>query len=216
MDIHTFSKQLTPFVGRESEINEINDTLVQAECRLLSLVGPGGIGKTRLALEIAHQNQKNFEDGVVFIALQPLVSAEGIVSTIAGALQFNFYDSDNSLLDQLLAYLSDKTLLLVMDDFTDVLDGAAVVTQILSAAPNIKILVTSREALKLQQEWMRPVSGMLYPNDINAENIESYSAVQLFIERAKQQRSHFSVNDEMPFIIRICQMVGGMPLGLNW
>ncbi len=215
MLLNNFPKQLTPFVGRSNEIEEINSLLSQIDCRLLSLIGPSGMGKTRLSLEVAHQ-MIHFEDGVYFVALQPLTSADTIVSAIASAIKFDSYDEDKNLQEQLLDYLSNKNILLLMDNFEHVLDGAELVAQILTIAPHIKILVTSREALKLQQEWIHQVVGMSYPDSrINVNEIDEDSAIQLFVERAQQFRRHLDIEAELPHIIRICQLVGGMPLGIE-
>jgi len=212
---HNLPKHLSPFVGRTTEIAEISELLNQADCRLLSLIGPSGMGKTRLSLEIANQQHNHFTDGVYFVSLQPLISADTVVSAIASSIKFDSYDEDKDLQEQLLDYLSNKNVLLLMDNFEHVLEGAELVAHILSVAPHIKFLVTSREALKLQLEWIHPVAGMPYPDTLDVSEIGDYSAVQLFIERAQQFRRNLTIEDELPHIIRICQLVGGMPLGIE-
>lgn len=217
MVVYNLPKQLAPFIGRETEIAEINVLLSEPGCRLLSLIGAGGMGKTRLALEIAEQKSHEFRDGVYFVSLQALTSSGNMASAVALALKFEFYDEDIYLHEQLVNFLVDKDMLLVMDNFEHILDGADLIADILFCAPNVKILVTSREALKLQQEWIRPVTGMSYPDTENCESyeIDSYSAVQLFVEHAQQFRRNFDLQTELPHIIRICQLVGGMPLGIE-
>lgn len=212
---HNLPKQLTPFVGRTTEIREISSLLSQDDCRLVSLIGAGGMGKTRLAIEIAEQKLGDFGDGIYFVGLQSIASAKHIASVIGTALSFEFYDDEEYLQEQLLNYLTEKEILFVIDNFEQVLEGAEFLVEILICAPKTKIIVTSRESLKLQQEWVRPVTGMPFPEKINNKVINNYSALQLFIERAQQFSSHFEVEDELPHIIRICQLVGGMPLGIE-
>ncbi|GAB5490510.1 MAG: hypothetical protein Phog2KO_07250 [Phototrophicaceae bacterium] len=212
---HNLPKQLTPFVGRKTEVQEISDLLCENDCRLVSLIGAGGMGKTRLAIEIAEQKLSNFSDGIYFVGLQAIASAKHIASVIGTALNFEFYDDEEYLKEQLLNYLTEKEILFIIDNFEQVLEGAEFLVDILICAPKTKIIVTSREALKLQQEWVRPISGMPFPEKINDNAIDNYSALQLFIERAQQFSSHFDVESELPHIIRICQLVGGMPLGIE-
>jgi len=215
MSLHNLPKQLTPFVGRENEIAGIIASLEDTDCRLLSLIGAGGMGKTRLAIEIAERKASDFTDGIVFVALHIIDTPEYIVHLIASALNFEFYDDSKHLKEQLLNYLSDKNLLLIMDNFEHLLDGADLIADILVHAPQVKIIVTSREALKIQQEWIRPVTGMSFPDTPQAGELESYSALTLFAERAQQFRKDFDIHEELPHIIRICQLVGGMPLGIE-
>ncbi len=218
MPVHNLPKQLSPFIGRETEVAEIVALLDEPGCRLLSLIGAGGMGKTRLALEIAERKLAEFRDGVYFVPLQALTSSGNMASAVALALKFEFYDEDKYLHEQLVNFLVEKHMLLVMDNFEHILDGAELIADILVCAPGVKILVTSRESLKLQQEWLRPVTGMSFPetiDDCESCDIESYGAVQLFVEHAQQFRSNFNLESELPHIIRICQLVGGMPLGIE-
>jgi hypothetical protein len=136
-----------PFIGREPEITEIVGLLNDASCRLLTLLGSGGIGKTRLSIEsIRRLTDNNFEHGVFYVPLAPLTSADNIVTTVIG--------DEGTPQEELVKFLSHCNLLLVIDNFEHVLDGADLVANILSVTPNVKILVTSREALNLQQEWV--------------------------------------------------------------
>lgn len=212
---HNLPKQLTPFVGREQEITDISNLLCEDDCRLLSLIGAGGMGKTRLAIEIGERKLGDFRDGVYFVGLQSIASAEHIASVIGASLNFEFYDDEEYLQEQIVNYVAEKEILFIVDNFEHVLEGAEFLAQILICAPKTKIIVTSREALKLQQEWVRPLSGMSFPENPNIDQTDSYSAVQLFIERAQQFRPHLDINSDLPHIIRICQLVGGMPLGIE-
>jgi predicted ATPase len=202
------------FVNRAREIAEITQRLNDANCRLLTLVGPGGIGKTRLAMRVAANCVDQFDDSVYFTPLQPLDSPEFILSTIIDVVSPQSR-SGSDFKHQLLQYLREKALLLVLDNFEHLLDGAELLTEILEAAPNVKLLVTSREALNLQGEWRYSVQGLEYPETTAAEPWEAYSAVQLFVERARQVRGEPSLVDEHAAVVRVCRLVEGMPLALE-
>ena len=214
MAVHNLPHAAAPFVNRVSETAEITHRLNNADCRLLTLVGPGGIGKTRLAVRVAAHCANQFDDGVYFVPLQPLDSPEFIISAIADVIGFPFSPGADPQ-QQLLWYLQEKALLLLLDNFEHLLDRAELLTAILHAAPGIKILVTSREVLNLQEEWLYPVQGLHYPQTDNTEQPETYSAVQLFVERARRVRGDITLADEHAAIIRVCQLVEGMPLALE-
>jgi predicted ATPase/DNA-binding NarL/FixJ family response regulator len=218
--------QPTTFVGRTHELAEITDLLNTPDCRLITLVGPGGIGKTRLALEIASQNlnpQKDemleqqpqaFPNGVYFVPLQPVNSPDLIVSAVAEAFDLQFYSGDEPQ-QQLFDYLCPKTLLLILDNFEHLLGGVDLIAEMLANAPNIKMLVTSRETLSLQEEWVYPVKGMRFPEAEDIADPESYTAVQFFIQNARRARPDFSLSTEQRSVLRICKLVEGMPLALE-
>ena len=203
----------TSFIGREAELANINDLLTVPTCCLLTLTGSGGIGKTRLAIQIASLQAPNFTHGVFFVPLQSISKPEHIVSAIADTVKFQFYEGDDPK-QQLLDYLHEKHMLLILDNFEHLLSGIDLVIDILAYAPQIKLLVTSREVLNVRQEWLYHVKGMNYP-DINATNIEDYDAIQLFIERARRLRRDFSVDRERSNLIRITRLVEGMPLAIE-
>jgi predicted ATPase/DNA-binding SARP family transcriptional activator len=154
--------RLTPFVGREETLVEIEGHLRDPGCRLLTLVGPGGSGKTRLALEAAARQVARFAHGAWFVSLSPLQSAEAIVPTIAQAIGFSFY-SGGEPKELLLNYLRGKNALLVLDNYEHLLEGVELVPEILQTAPGVKALLTSRAALNVLGESLYPVSGMNYP-----------------------------------------------------
>jgi predicted ATPase len=151
---------------------------------------------------------------VYFVALAPLHETGDLVSAIASAVGFRFYGGADPE-QQLLSYFRDKRLLLVLDNFEHLLARAELGATLLGHAPQIKLLVTSREALKLQEEWLRPVEGMSFPAQGQAADPDSYSAVQLFVQRARQVRGDFSLAAEGAQVARICRLVAGMPLAVE-
>lgn len=209
---YNLSPQATSFVGRTQEIAEITARITEENCRLLTLRGTGGIGKTRLALAVAERLLAHFADGAYFVGLQALTSAKDILSTIVDVLEIQLHDG-SSTQEQLHHFLQNKEMLLVMDNFEHLLAGAVFLEDIILAAPAVKILVTSREALNLRSEWLYFVRGMSFPEDDEA--IEAYSAVQLFEERAKQVQHDFAIQDEPLAVAKICRLVEGLPLGIE-
>lgn len=202
------------FVGREGALEEIQALLADTACRLLTLTGTGGIGKTRLAIEAARRAQDAFPDGVYFVALQPLLSPDLIVPTLANTINCQFYPGSETK-QQLLDFLGEKQILLVMDNFEHLLEGVGLVSELLAYVPALKIIATSREALNLQEEWLYPVRGMRIPRDTSTTDFEEYSAVKLFVQSARRMQANFPVSDEQAGIARICRLVEGMPLGLE-
>lgn len=209
--IHNLPPQPTLFIGREQEITEIVALLQDETCRLLTLVGAGGIGKTRLSIEVASRQNDSFSDGVFFVALAPLSAPDNIVTSIANAISLHI-GGEGTPQEQLIEYLQDRNLLLVLDNFEHLLDGVEIVTDILYTSTHVKILATSREALNLQEEWVRHITGMRFPDAETVESIEPYSALKLFMERVHRIRGDF---DDLGCAIRICQLVGGMPLAIE-
>jgi predicted ATPase len=215
MAIINLPPQPTPFIGREYEISQITALLAEPTCRLLTLVGPGGIGKTRLALEAAGLQRSAFAQGAYLVPLQPLSSPEFIVPAIAETLHFQFYSVDDPK-HQLLDYLRDRSLLLVMDNFEHLLNSAQLISEILAFAPDVKVLATSRERLNLLEEWVLDVQGLSAPANETETEILDYDAVQLFLQSAQRIQVGFTLTDaQKPAVARICHLVGGMPLGLE-
>lgn len=201
--------QPTAFIGREAEIDQISDLLNQPDCRLLTLVGPGGAGKTRLAVEVAGRIESRFGDGVVVVPLGAQTAPDHMLHTIAsvfGSLLANQNHPETALLN----YLRDKSLLLVLDNVEHLVSGAGALSRILDETP-VKLLATSRERLHLQEEWLFEVGGMRYPL-IDEASDESYSAVQLFEQTARQVQPDFTA--DRASITRICKLVDGLPLGI--
>ncbi len=225
MPAHNLPSQPTPFIGREAELAEIARLLADPACRLLTLTGPGGIGKTRLAIEAARLmlslplhamgRGSGGGDGIYFVPLQPLTSPDFIVPTIAEAIHFQFYPGGEPR-QQLLDYLREKSLLLVLDNFEHLLDGVGLVSEILAYAPYAKLLTTSRERLNLLEEWAMEVSGLPYPTSEVESDIADYGAVQLFSQSARRVNTAFTLaGTQQPAVARICRLVGGMPLGIE-
>ena len=216
--MHDFAHTTSPFLGRSGEIEELGVLLDDPSCRLLTLVGPGGIGKTRLAVEVAAQKRAAFPDGIFFVSLAPLNRAGDLLTAIAEATPFRFQHADRSPREQFFAYLGEKQaqrVLLVLDNFEHLLDGVEIVSDMLAATTNLKILVTSREALNLQEEWVRQIAGLAYPQQENGRAIDDYSAVQLFVDRARRIRGDFDLAEDSRSVVDICRLVEGMPLAIE-
>ncbi len=211
---HSLPLQPTPFIGREKELAEVERLLHDPTCRLLTLAGPGGVGKTRLALQAAAK-MVGFSGGVHFVPLAATRSADLIVPAIADALSFSFHGTADPKA-QLLNYLRHKEMLLVLDNYEHLLEGAGLVAQVLESAPAVKILITSRERLNLQWEWLFQVEGLAFPHNGETATIEDYDAGQLFLQRASRVRPGFALaEEEKPFVAHLCQFLEGLPLGIE-
>ncbi|HMR63920.1 MAG TPA: BTAD domain-containing putative transcriptional regulator [Anaerolineae bacterium] len=252
------------FVGRDVELAKVIALLSEPACRLLTLAGPGGIGKTRLALQAAayygqqtgaFDPDRGFPDGVYLVRLAPLDSIEAVISTLAEAIGFSVQPGSGPK-RQILAYLQQKKLLLVWDSFEHFLpsslslsasegpesssaqgkrDGVSLITRILETAPGVKLLVTSRSRLNLKGEHLYYLAGMpvpdwhsppdsgqsaanppdrSHPADL-LQQVMTYSAVQLFINQARQVQPEFELTgDNVTDVVQICRLVQGMPLGI--
>lgn len=206
---------LPPLLGREPELDALCRLLHDPLCRLLTLIGAGGIGKTRLAIEAAAGQRGLFAGGVCFVSLAPLTSPAFLVPAIADALGIAFQGQVDPRL-QLLDYLHGKPLLLVLDNIEHLLAGVDLIAEILARAPTLKLLVTSRERLNLQSEWVFVVQGLAVPPAGEIAGAEEYPSIQLFIQRARQARVGFVLPDEeRAAVVAICRMVEGMPLGIE-
>lgn len=215
--------QPTPFIGREAELAQIRQMLAQPDCRLLTLLGVGGIGKTRLAIEAAKGLIEYtpppsstlptpvpgilFPDGIFFVGFAPIGESELITIVLAQSLGLQHSGSD--LLAQLAAYLQPKQLLLILDNFEQIVEGRATIARLLHAAPGLKVLLTSRQRLALQEEWLLPVSGL------SSRAGWGDDAGQLFLRCARRVRPDFVRQGQEEAIAAICRQVEGMPLALE-
>ena len=205
----------TPLIGRQREVENLSGLLHDPQCRLLTLVGPGGIGKTRLAIETASRVQDIFIDGVYFIPLASANSTRFIIPAIANAVGFSFHSGNPAdPKTQMFNHLKEKQVLFLVDNLEHLLSepDITVFAELLANAPQVKLLATSRESLGLQDEWMFEVHGLPVPENDDAEG----TSIELFIQRAR--RAHVGLNvtaEDLPAILRICQLVDGMPLAIE-
>ncbi|NJP06424.1 MAG: XRE family transcriptional regulator [Chloroflexaceae bacterium] len=205
----------TVLIGRADELNDLCTRLIDPLCRLLTLVGPGGIGKTRLALQAATDliDHDAFPDGVVWVPLASVTHAEQIPNRIISALGTTAI-ATLPLVDQVLTALQDRTLLLVLDNVEHLLKTAPFITRIIHEAPGVTLLITSRERLGLPDEWVYTLDGLPLPrHDRDARTAPS---ALLFLDRAQRIDHQFALTPEnIQAVRRICQLVEGMPLGIE-
>ncbi|MCA9955314.1 MAG: tetratricopeptide repeat protein, partial [Anaerolineales bacterium] len=229
--LNNLPPQPTPFVGRDEELAALDALLIDPERRLIAIVGPGGMGKTRLALAAAERqltDSSAFPHGVFFVNLAAIQTADQMIPAIAHALKLPLDSgrqddrtdpmSSESLpaKDQLLDYLRHKRLLLILDNFEHVLEGAELVADILQAAPLVQIIVTSRERLQLIEEQVYPIKGLDFPDWDTLDEARQSPAVRLFLQAAHRVQPEFVLTaEDLPDLARICRAVGGMPLSLE-
>ncbi len=211
--------QPTALIGREAELDEIIKRLNSEGVRLLTLTGPGGIGKTRMGLQAAAELIDSFKDGVYFVDLAPIRDPEAVPTSIAQTLGLR-ETSDRPLLDELKGQLRAKKMLLLLDNFEQVTGAAPRVVELLRDCPQLKLLVTSREALHVRGEYVFPVPPLALPKvDLKQPSIEQitqYEAVRLFIERAQAVKPDFKVtNENAPAVAEICWRLDGLPLAIE-
>lgn len=215
----------TPFIGRRPELERVKSLLLDPAQRLVTLTGPGGTGKTRLSIQAASEIAEHFPDGVWFAPLAALQSADGLVPAVAKALDFSFYKEEERPRQQLLEYLWEKELLLILDNFEHLAGNGAVqlLTDILQTARRVKLLVTSRVRLNVQGEQLYHVKGMRTPDPAAAaawehpeEELPAFSGLGLFVERARRVQPAFQLDGKtLAHAADICRLVEGLPLGIE-
>lgn len=209
---HNLPVATTPFVGRTEELRHIQSQLVQPSCRLLTLVGPGGIGKTRLALQVAQTAVGTTLNGVFFVPLAAVPAPEFIIPAIAEAIDFTFAGAAPPK-SQLLSYLQAKEMLLVLDNFEHLLKGSQLLAEMSQQLPDVKLLVTSRERLNLQTESIFEVGPLPLPHGRSDETADS---LKLFTQLAQRAQAGFALTPEtLPDAAQICRLVAGVPLGIE-
>lgn len=211
---HNLPNYATAFVGREQELNELVRLLADPQVRLVTITGPGGMGKTRLSVEAARVLKDRFADGIVFAPLAAVDTAVDIVPTVARMLQLRLHAGEATHV-QLLRFLYGKRLLLILDNCEHLPQGVELARQILHDTQSVNILVTSRSALNLAGEWVRPLKSLPSPASGSVANLDDYHAVQLFLARARQVRADFALADNRACVAEICRLVQGMPLALE-
>lgn len=209
----------SPLVGRDTELEIIRTNLADPHCRLLSLLGLGGTGKTRLVIEAATEAQASgaFAGGVYFVPLDPLEDADQIVPAIARVLGIDLQPQEPGLV-QVQRYLAESDVLLVLDNYEHVMEGAELPSELLRACPGLRILVTSRERLNLEEEWVLPLPGLSVPpaGVSTPEDASRFKAVELFVQRAQRANVRYELEaEDVAPVGEICRLVTGSPLGIE-
>jgi predicted ATPase/Tfp pilus assembly protein PilF len=207
-----------PFVGRQRELDHIATLLADPACRLLTLLGPGGIGKSRLALRATENalREEAFRDGATLVELSAFTAAQQVVPGIAAAVGCHFHGHGEELA-QLTDHLRGANLLLILDNFEHLMEAALLPADLLARCPDLTVLVTSREPLRLQLEHVLKVEGLCVPRaGVGTDEARRSDAVRLFLQRARQVRHDAPQLDaDVPHIVRVCAFVEGSPLALE-
>ncbi|HJW83341.1 MAG TPA: tetratricopeptide repeat protein, partial [Anaerolineae bacterium] len=208
-----------PLIGRERELATLQDLLLQDNVSLVTITGTGGVGKSRLALEIALNLRDHFDDGVFLVKLSPIRDANLVTAAIAETLDIRESTGAQGLFEMLKESLRDKRLLLLIDNFEQVIAAAPVAVQLLEFCPRLKILATSRVALRVRGEHEVSLPPLRLPKEKDSQGAEpvlQFAAVQLFVQRAQTANPSFALTDEnAPVVVEICRRLDGLPLALE-
>ncbi|MFN2188931.1 MAG: protein kinase domain-containing protein, partial [Candidatus Promineifilaceae bacterium] len=210
--------QMTPLVGRNQELGLVIDWLQNVDCRLITLTGPGGVGKTRLALEIAHRVESNFQDGAFFVDLAPINDTELVASRIAQTLGIKIGTSKEQVAE-LADHLRGKEILIILDNMEQLIEAGPIVSGLLASVAGLKIIVTSRETLRLYGEREFRVGPLALPAEANGDalsTLKTAEAIELFVQRAEVANPDFRLTaDNVRDVAQICIRLDGLPLALE-
>ncbi len=209
----------TAFIGREADVKAVKSLLANEDVRLLALTGPGGTGKTRLALQVATELIDQFKDGDFFVDLAAVVEPDAVLPAVARALGVR-ESSERPLADEIETHLGARTTLLVLDNFEQVTAAAPALVQLLGGCPGLKLLVTSREALHMRGERVFPVPPLTVPKadqkNPSVQELVRFDAIRLFLERARAVEPDFELtNENAVAVTEICSRLDGLPLAIE-